>query len=67
MDANLSRQVIDAAGGCVAFARLIRIDAAPGVAQRVNNWRTRGIPAQVVLDNIDLIRELIKDAEQRAA
>ncbi|MBS0368431.1 MAG: hypothetical protein JSS57_04420 [Proteobacteria bacterium] len=63
MDADLSRKVIDVAGGCIAFARLLKIDESPRVSQRVNNWRRRGIPAQVIVDNIDLIRGLIKDAE----
>lgn len=51
----------------MAFARLLNINEAPCVSQRVNNWRTRGIPAQVVVDNIDLIRELIKQHENTAA
>lgn len=67
MDADLSRKVIDKAGGCIAFARLIKIDATPGVCQRVNNWRRRGIPAQIVVDHIDLIRELVKESGCEAA
>jgi hypothetical protein len=58
MDKSESCSVIDAAGGDRKFAKLLGIDSDPGFAQRVNNWRRRGIPSDVVLANFDEIRRL---------
>jgi hypothetical protein len=58
MDANETAQIINAAGGDVAFAKLIGIDGEPGHQQRVNNWKRRGMPAQVVLDHYPVIQRL---------
>lgn len=58
MDANESVQIIEAAGGDTAFARLLGINSSPGYQQRVNNWRRRGIPASVVLEHFEAIQRL---------
>lgn len=50
--------LISAAGGDLEFARLLGIDQEPGVAQRVNNWKRRGIPSAVVLSHYETIQEL---------
>ena len=58
MDPRESSAIIKAAGGSRAFARLIGVEAKPYHHQLVNNWKSRGIPAQVVLEHLDLIRDL---------
>jgi hypothetical protein len=61
-----SVRVIEAAGGDTKFAALIGIDSVPGFKQRVNNWKRRGIPANVILSNHDLIRRLQKQTKTAA-
>jgi len=59
MNAKESSELIAAAGGSVPFARLINLDPSiKGVTQRVNNWKFRGIPAGVILDNLPAINQL---------
>jgi hypothetical protein len=53
-----SSKLIAAAGGDKEFATLIGLVEEPGYKQRVNNWKRRGIPADVVLANLDVIRDL---------
>lgn len=65
MDANESTLIIDAAGGDMAFARLLKLDSRPGYQQRVNNWRRRGIPAEVVLAHYAAIQKLRRTATNR--
>lgn len=63
MEPNESAKVIAAAGGDAAFAKMIGLDpTAKGICQRVNNWKRRGIPATVVLENLKTIRQLEKQA-----
>lgn len=64
MDADLSRKVIEAAGGAMPFARLLGIDHTPYVSSRVSNWRRRGIPAEVRADHPELIRDLVAKVVQ---
>jgi hypothetical protein len=58
MDPRESSAIIETAGGSRAFAKLIGVDSKPHHHQLVNNWKSRGIPAQVVLENLELIRQL---------
>ena len=58
MDPKESSAIIESAGGSRQFAKLIGVDDKPHHHQLVNNWKSRGIPAQVVLENLDLIRDL---------
>jgi hypothetical protein len=58
MDKYESRAVIEAAGGDTAFAKLLGIGEDRYAAQRVNNWKRRGIPSDVVLEHLPTIREL---------
>lgn len=44
-------QLIDKLGGDTEVAKLLKFDLKKGGAQRVHNWRTRGIPAQVKVDH----------------
>ena len=70
MDAQETSLIIDAAGGDTAFARLLGLDQTPGYQQRVNNWKRRGIPAQVVLDHlpsIEFLRRTARQSPERAA
>ncbi len=67
MEPNESAKVIAAAGGDAAFAKMIGLDpTAKGICQRVNNWKRRGIPATVVLENLKTIRQLEKQAAANA-
>jgi hypothetical protein len=50
--------LITAAGGDSAFAKLLGIEHEEGVAQRVNNWKRRGIPSAVELEHYDTIQSL---------
>lgn len=64
MDPRQSARIIVAAGGDAAFAKLIGLDPTKqGSAQRVNNWKRRGIPASVVLANLRVIRQLERKAD----
>lgn len=65
MDAEKTTLLIDAVGGDKAFARLLGIDDKPGFQQRVNNWKRRGMPADVVLDHLRLIQRLEKKLRQQ--
>lgn len=59
--------LITAAGGDVAFARLLGIDQHPHVAQRVNNWKRRGIPSSVMVAHYETIRSLKRLTEKSTA
>ena len=67
MDKNETREIIEAAGGDRAFARLLGLDTTPGYQQRINNWKRRGMPAAVVLDHPDTIRSLRPTESREAA
>jgi hypothetical protein len=58
--------IIDEAGGDKAFAETLGIASESGYAQRVNNWRRRGIPSDVVLQHLDVIRRLQKAATSKS-
>ncbi len=60
-------KLIAAAGGDAAFAKLLGIDHEPGVAQRVNNWKRRGIPSSVELEHYAVIQELKGQLPRRPA
>lgn len=58
-----STLLIDKAGGNLKFAELIGLAAQKNFQQRIANWRRRGIPADVVLANLETIQRLSqKDA-----
>ena len=67
MDKNGTREIIQAAGGDRAFARLLGLDTTPGYQQRINNWKRRGMPAAVVLDNLTTIQALQSAEHHEAA
>jgi beta-phosphoglucomutase-like phosphatase (HAD superfamily) len=58
MNTHDSRKIIEAAGGDRAFARLLGLELRPGIQQRINNWKRRGIPASVVLSHFEAIDRL---------
>lgn len=67
MNKDETREIIKAAGGDRAFARLLGLDGTPGYQQRINNWKRRGIPAAVVLDHLPTIRALQSAESNEAA
>lgn len=52
-----AEKVIKKHGGPTALAKKLGYES--GGAQRVHNWLTRGIPAQVILENIDIFKEFL--------
>ena len=58
MDPSEARILIDSIGGDLAFARFLGLDEREGVAQRVNNWKRRGIPSSVVLAHYAAFKRL---------
>ena len=67
MNTHESRKIIEAAGGDRAFARLLGLELRPGIQQRINNWKRRGIPAAVLLRHFDAIDRLRRPAADAAA
>lgn len=47
-------ELIERLGGSSAVADLLNFDKKSGGAQRVNNWKKRGIPAQVKVDHQEI-------------
>jgi hypothetical protein len=56
-----SKALIASAGGVTKFAELLGIEGEHS-KQRVNNWKHRGIPPRVILENQDLLRRLKRNA-----
>jgi hypothetical protein len=48
---SIDAKIIIHHGGPTKVAALLGLDKTAGGVQRVQNWLTRGIPAQVKLDN----------------
>jgi hypothetical protein len=67
MTADETSDLITAAGGDAAFARLLGIEEEEGVAQRVNNWKRRGIPSAVELEHYDTIQSLKRQLASQSA
>lgn len=67
MNKEQTQIVINAAGGDSAFARLLGIDSHPGFQQRVNNWKRRGMPSDVVLEHYETISRLMSQESERKA
>lgn len=66
MNASEASDLIEKAGGTSAFGRLLGMDGQPRWQQRVDNWRRRGIPPGVILDNYETIRRL-RESKRRPA
>lgn len=64
MNPSESSALIEKAGGDTAFGRLLGLDKGDGWQQRINNWKRRGIPSDVVLEHYETIQQLM--AERRA-
>ena len=58
MDATETTALIDKAGGPSAFGRLLGLNKVAGWRQKIHNWKTRGMPAQIVLDHYEAIAKL---------
>lgn len=67
MDPKETVALIRAAGGNTPFAALLGLTHQPGFRQRVNNWKTRGIPARVILEHLDTIERLRRISRARTA
>jgi hypothetical protein len=66
---NNDADLIKALGGPTKVAELLGFDKAGGGVQRVQNWLTRGIPAQVKLDHPRVFlaaRRALKEASLEA-
>ena len=50
-------QLISRLGGVVKFATRLGLDPKNGGAQRVQNWKSRGIPAAIERDNPWITKE----------
>lgn len=66
MTKDETAELIAAVGGDSAFAKLLGIDAEPYVAQRINNWKRRGMPSSVELEHYDTIRQLREQLSEQA-
>lgn len=62
MDPERATRIIEHAGGDTAFAKLLGLDMDDGFQQRVNNWKRRGLPSDVVLAHYDTIKRLDEEA-----
>lgn len=60
MTPDESVRIIQAAGGTRQFAELIGICEDPYYKQRIYNWKRRGIPSRVELQNQAVIQKLAK-------
>lgn len=57
------RATIERLGGAAKLAELLGYDKSAGGVQRIQNWKNRGIPAEVKLQRPDLfLTELIEAA-----
>jgi hypothetical protein len=59
--------LIRTAGGPSAFGRLLGINVKRGWQQRVNNWKRRGIPPEILLEHQDTIRRLRHKTSRRSS
>ncbi|UXA66045.1 helix-turn-helix domain-containing protein [Xanthomonas prunicola] len=64
-DVTAHAAAIDALGGPSKLARRLGYSM-PGGAQRVTNWRSRGIPSVVLLENAWLNREVRRQLQSAA-
>ena len=62
----MKENTIDALGGSAKVAKLLGIHQNKGGISRVCNWRGRGIPAKVLVDNPKLFNAIKKLEKQSA-
>jgi len=66
-DIAADAQIIEDLGGPAKLAELLGYDKAGGV-QRIQNWKTRGIPASVKLDHPELfLTDLLETRRMEAS
>jgi len=58
---KIDSEIIESLGGCTAVAVLMGFDKDAGGVQRVFNWKLRGIPAQVILNNPGVFDKAIRN------
>lgn len=61
------KETILSLGGATKVAELLHYDTKSGGAQRVQNWLTRGIPAEVKLERPDLFLADLKFPKPKKA
>ena len=61
-----STKVIEAAGGDTEFASLLGLSDDKNFRQRVNNWKRRGIPSEVIVQHHAVIQRLAAKAKVAA-
>lgn len=54
---DTDQHLIDKLGGPTRVAELLDMAGEPGVVQRISNWKRRGIPAKVLLEHGDVLRQ----------
>jgi hypothetical protein len=62
---NNPTQIIDALGGSAKVSRDLGFRPESGL-QRVNNWKTRGISAKVLLNNLEYFERARKIIAQKS-
>lgn len=63
---NKSQHIIDQLGGPSKVAELLGWKDKPGQVQRIHNWKSRGIPARVLLDRPDVFGKAIREIARGA-
>jgi hypothetical protein len=64
---NQSQHIIDRLGGPTKVAELLGWSDKPGQVQRIQNWKTRGIPARVLLDHQDVFGAAVVETPKEPA
>ncbi|ACC71089.1 hypothetical protein Bphy_1910 [Paraburkholderia phymatum STM815] len=66
-DIAADRQLIDELGGPAKVAELLGYDKTAGGVQRVQNWKKRGIPADVKIAHPELFLTKLMETKRMAA
>lgn len=66
LTANETKALIAKVGGPFELAKLLGIDGEKWWPQRINNWKSRGMPPAVVLQHYDTIQGLRVDKRRKA-
>lgn len=66
-DIAADAQIIESLGGAAKLAELLGYDKAKGGVQRIQNWKTRGIPPSVKLAHPELFLTELMEAKRMEA
>lgn len=67
LSAHETKALIDKVGGPAELAKLLGIDGEKWWPQRINNWKSRGMPPAVVLEHYDVIQSLRAEKRRKAS